>query len=265
MNLIWIGAGIVALLAVLATVFFARRSIKQTDYRFQKVSRIMNPSEKNFYECLIEDLGQDYEVFCKVEMNQVLKPKGSASAAKSAIQSLTQRGGFFDFVICVRSDMSIYGVIELENFNKTKRGADEKEREVFINRLCELANLKLFIFDVQQSYHNVDLKKLITGVVSESKKFNEQNTQVTIENDSYAYYTQNNSCPKCNSRLSVKVAVKGPYIGDKFLMCKKFPVCDYRKNLKKVSVDKLKEMQEKKEKKQAAVTASQAKGFKNWS
>jgi ssDNA-binding Zn-finger/Zn-ribbon topoisomerase 1 len=261
--MIWVGIGIAGLLFAVIILLFTKRKASKLSYRFQKVSRIMNPSEKNFYECLVEDLGDQYDVFCKVEMNQVLKPKRSVSGAKTS-SVLTQFGGFFDFVICNRSDMSIYGVIELENFNKATRASFEKEREVFINRICEKANIKLFIFDVQQSYHNVDLKKLITGEASEAKKFKEQNSQVTIENDSYAYYTQNSVCPKCQGGLSVKVAVKGPYIGDKFLMCKKFPVCDYRKNLKKVSVDKLKEMQEKQEAVKARIAEVQAKGFKNW-
>jgi len=63
------------------------------------------------------------------------------------------------------------------------------------------------------------------------------------------------SCPKCYSEVVVKIAVKGENIGEKFLMCRKYPYCDYQLPVKDVL---LKQLQEKEEQRRGKA------GYRNW-
>jgi ssDNA-binding Zn-finger/Zn-ribbon topoisomerase 1 len=102
--------------------------------------------------------------------------------------------------------------------------------------------LRLFYFDARADYTGLDICRLIIGK-SKGDRSNEDRlsathqSQLTIDNSSHSISGYARSCPKCRSEVVTKVSVKGRTIGEKFLMCRKYPYCDYRiakKDLKRV-------------------------------
>jgi ssDNA-binding Zn-finger/Zn-ribbon topoisomerase 1 len=141
------------------------------------------------------------------------------------------KGECLDYVLCKKKDMSIFGIIELENFEKSDNQKNKAEREHLINSICKSAHLRLFYFDVRQDYQGVDIRRLVTGRSSrpeQPESNGSSKTQFTIDNSSYAAFAKQRTCPQCNGEVVTKVAVKGKRIGEKFLMCRKYPYCDYR-------------------------------------
>ena len=112
-----------------------------------------------------------------------------------------------------------------------------------------------------QDYTGMDICRLITGrarTANTRKVVSADPSMVSVEESSMMYASsteKKHSCPKCYSDVVTKIAVKGDNIGEKFLMCRKYPYCDYQISVKDAVV---KEMQRKEE-----VSRSKA-GYRNW-
>ncbi len=167
-------------------------------------------------------------------------------------------GECFDYVLCKKHDLSIFGIVELENFEKNDRSSAQN-REILIGRICKSAHLRLFYFDTRQDYRGVDIQRLVTGRSSKQRKSvshepTGQPSHMTVDSSTYQMYAKNRSCPQCNGELVTKVAVKGKHIGEKYLLCRKYPYCDYRTHF---SDNKILKMQES--------VAHAKPAYKDWS
>jgi len=240
--------------------------------RIQKRSRLMLNAEKGLFEQLSEALESDYVVFPKVAMSDVIEVDSGVSGLSKSKSVQFLRGERFDFVLCNRQTMAIYAVVELEH-SKAVNNSDpkvskktlraQKERNDLINQLCEDVNLRVFYFDARQaeSYKSMNLCRLITG--RSKRKFQEAHmspthqSQLTIDVSSEAIIGNSRSCPKCRNELVTKVSMKGADIGEKYLMCRKYPYCDYRISMS--DIGSLQRIQQRE--KQDAV----AEGYSKWS
>ena len=230
-HLLWIGIVVVAALMLgIAIYFWGRRSIP-FDNVLQRRSRILSPAEKNFFECMLNALNEEFFVFTKVPMLEVVQVlPGTSYLNKKRIQKKLAAERF-DYVLCKRHDLSIFGVVELENLEKKGTRTKVSIRNKLINSLCEATRVRLFFIDVRQDYRDVDIRRLVTGRVSPENVVDThsvQASQMTIDNSSYAAFARQRSCPQCNGEMVTKVALKGKHLGQKFLMCRKYPYCDYR-------------------------------------
>lgn len=229
----------------------------------QRKSRLLSATEYSLFDCLVDELSDKYFVFAKVGLKEVVEPSPSARRLDAKRIREELNGHYFDFVLCSQADMSIYGVVELEHSDKSKATRKGKQRQKLVRRACMSANLKLFYFDVRQDYKAMDIARLITGK-SKRLAFNEDKlspthqSQLTIDNSSYSVVGNIRNCPKCRSEVVTKVSVKGTNIGEKFLMCRKYPYCDYRMSMKEVEEMNRAEQQE-------ADRKPKSEGFKNWS
>ena len=232
-------------------------------YEVQRRSRVLSNSERSFYEELCSAFDDDYAVLPKVEMSQIIEPKSQLSSSAKSVVSKMLENEHFDFVLCSRQNMAVFGVIELEHSDLgtgPKKSRQQITRNERISKLCEKAGVRVFFFDARQNYKSVDLSKLIIGrskLSEEAKMSPTHQSQLTIESPSNSIYGHTRNCPKCRSEIVTKVALKGSDIGEKFLMCRKYPYCDYRVSLK--DLERMREI-EQKESKQA-----ESGGYNNWS
>jgi ssDNA-binding Zn-finger/Zn-ribbon topoisomerase 1 len=231
------------LILALAYVFVRRRNFY--DFPIQLRSRLLFPAEKNFFEYLVDSFSDDFYIFTKVAMLDVVE--ASTMTSKGASQSVRNRLNTrcFDFVLCKKHDLSIFCIVELENVDAKKSKYDKAVRKKLIAEVCKSAGLKLFHFDVMQNYHRLDIRRLVTGKSSKTPNNGlasvvTQQAQFTVENFSYAAFAKGRRCPQCNGEVVTKVALKGKTIGEKALMCRKYPYCDYRVALSDEDVKKFK-------------------------
>ena len=222
---------IIAVIAV-AAYMLAYRKIANSylrDTHVQRKSRVLTPSERAFFEQLVRALSDDYYIFAKMSLSDVVEVSPKTNwLQKSSIQKCLGNTRL-DYILCQKRDLSIFGVVELENFDNKVAKKDRREREKLVSRICQLSNIRLFYFDARQDYQDMDIHQVITGRPSKGR-FEQSPThqsQLTIDR------SVNNSavsrpCPKCDGELAIKVAVKGKQMGKKFLMCRKYPYCDYQ-------------------------------------
>ena len=249
--------GLLLLVAVTVGVVVHRRRKAQTIYALQRRSKLLTPSEKTFFECLLNALSDEFYVFTKVAALDVVESSPRAGRLERRRIRKMLLGECFDYVLCKKHDLSIFGIVELENFDKHDKKGKEN-REALISKVCKSAHLRLFYFDTRQDYRGVDIQRLVTGRTSKQRKSTAQGTDqpshMTVDNSTYQMYAKNRSCPQCNGELVTKVAVKGKHIGEKYLLCRKYPYCDYRTH---VSDSKILQMQES--------VAHAKPAYKDWS
>jgi hypothetical protein len=247
----------VIILAVGAAVFW-RMLAARAELAIQRKSRLLCPAERSFFECLNNALNDEYYIFTKVRMLDIVEP----SPAANRIQTRGLYQGYseecLDYVLCKKLDLSIFGVVELENFEKQNDPKVREQREKKVSDLCKAANLRLFYFDIRQDYKDMDIRRLITGRSrpSSGQMSATHQSQLTIDGATVTEFGNARSCPKCHSEVVTKVAVKGSRIGEKFLMCRKYPYCDYKLPIDDEKVLKM----QKKEQHKAAKP-----GFGDWS
>jgi len=260
--IIWLLVAVAGFGALMGAYLYHKKKTKY-EFAIQRRSRLLSPAEKKFFECLDSSLSEDYHIFTKVAMMDVIESIPTANVFESKQNKKKLAGECFDFVLCKKQDLSVFGIVELENFEKRSGHREKASREKLINAVCKAAHLRLFYFDVRQDYQGIDIRRLITGrsaKPSEPEINGASRSQFTIDNSSYAAFAKQRSCPQCNGEVVTKVAVKGKRIGEKFLMCRKYPYCDYRVAMNDKHVMEKMQRSSAHDKK-----VSQKPGFSDWS
>lgn len=256
---------LVIVLALIEMFVINRRHISKFSFALQRRSKMLSPAEKNFFECLDNALGDEFYVFAKVSMLDAVEAKPAAGYFETRRIKKRLVGERFDYVLCKKHDLSLFGVVELENFEKKDNQKNKLYREILVSEVCKTTHLKLFYFDIRQDYADVDIRRLVTG--RQAKRRTEASagpittsgspSHLTVDNSHYEMYAKNRSCPQCNGEVVTKVAVKGKHIGQKYLLCRKYPYCDYRTQVSEQSLAKIQEQQ--------SADAAKSAGFKDWS
>ncbi|GAA6138840.1 DUF2726 domain-containing protein [Arenicella sp. 4NH20-0111] len=264
----WLIALLVILVASMFVyaLFSAGGSAASRVAGMKKKSRLFSASERKFFETLSDALDYDYHIFAKVSVLEIVEPgpKLSKGRFKSLKNELEKER--FDYVVCKKGDLSVAAVIELECFDKAVSRKRKQKRSALFSELCKATKLKLFYFDTRQDYLGVDIRRLITGsskvTLTDQKQSGDDRgiRQANERVESPSLITEHvgqNSCPDCHSDLVTKVAVKGKHIGERFLMCRKYPYCEYRVLLKEPNVVNMRSV--------GTQTKEPKKGFSDWS
>jgi len=209
----------------------------------QRKSRVFSVSERKFFESLSDALDYDFHIFAKVGVLEVIERSPQMSKGRFKRLSKQLEHERFDYVVCKKSDLSISAVIELECFDRRISRGRKSKRNNLIAELCKVSKLRLFYFDTRQDYLGLDIRRLITGSSKCAKDTQKKQDNSSVDDadlsHSHSMMTESvghNTCPDCHSELVTKVAVKGKHIGERFLMCRKYPYCEYRVLLNKPNV-----------------------------
>ncbi len=268
-NLLSQGWLVAAIAVVIATVFIfalvqSRASYARRVAGLQRKSRLFSVSERKFFESLSDALDYDFHIFAKVGVLEIIERGPSMSRAKFKSLCKQLENERFDYVLCKKSDLSVSAVIELECFDRAVKKSHKRQRDALISEICKASKLRLFYFDTRQDYLGLDIRRLITGSSKCANKPAPEQENSTLElselSDSQSLITEHvgdNTCPDCHSDLVTKVAVKGKHIGERFLMCRKYPYCEYRVLLNDPNVISIRSSSEKLE--------EIRKGYSGWS
>jgi len=230
----------------------------------QRKSRMFSVSERKFFESLTDALDYDFHIFAKVGVLEIIERGPKMSKFRFNKLNTDLEAERFDYVVCKKSDLSVSAVIELECFDRRIPRARKQKRNAMISELCKASKLRLFYFDTRQDYLGLDIRRLITGsskcakkVAKSTEKSTLDLSELSISRSMMTEQIGENTCPECHSDLVTKVAVKGKHIGERFLMCRKYPYCDYRVLLNDPNVVSIRS--------NSTQVAEVRKGFSEWS
>lgn len=241
------------------------RSFYRNKFPLEIKKRLLSVEEHNFLKSLERALDDDCYIFSKVQLSEITTLDKKINWIHHRVARQQLDSVCTDFVLCKKNDMSILGIVELEKFSKMISPKQKQYRERLLSSVCRKVDIRLFYFDGRQDYSGMDLCRLITGK-SKTTPSNRASavaadpSMVSVQEDDSMMETEAlekiRSCPKCYSDVVVKIAVKGENIGEKFLMCRKYPYCDYQLPVKDVLLKKMREKEDR----------SRGKaGYRNWS
>lgn len=126
---------------------------------FYKKAYLLTNTEKKFYFVLSEILGNDYLIFSKVRIaDLVYLPRGINNSDFYHYQNKVQ-SKHVDFVLCDKENIKPLLVIELDDSSHLR--PDRIDRDLLVDRIFENAKLPIKHIGVSQNYNKEDLLKKI--------------------------------------------------------------------------------------------------------
>lgn len=220
--MVWVLVAVVIAFAVFILVVKQRQrsdaDVEKTgaalDFPYLKQSTLFTPAERSFCGVLDQIAGNDFRVFGKVRVADVVavRPGLNNSARAKAFNLISAK--HFDFVLCAPGDLSVLCVIELNDASHQKK--DRQDRDAFLESVCAAAKLPLITFDAKRTYSAAEVKEQIVERLAEVL------LQAVSKTPSAA---SGPACPKCSSPMVKRVSKGGETAGKEFWGCSNFPVC----------------------------------------
>ena len=134
---------------------------------YERRKDFLTAAERSFYGVLLQAVGNDFSVFTKVNLADVVAPRlGLTASDRQRLRNkIVQK--HLDFVLCDRRTLQVALVIELDDSSHAlpdrKQSDDVKDVS-----LCQ-AGIKILRVPVRQSYSLSELSSLVKALVSSSK------------------------------------------------------------------------------------------------
>ena len=136
-------------LAMVARVY-SGRSGKSVRYPYQKQTTLFGPDDRAFFQALKAAVGDDYEVFGKMRVADilVLKKGHSKHDAHNVFNPIA--GRHFDFVLLEKKNLAIACAIQLQD--KTNPTVRQSESNDPLKSICEAVSLPYVRFYLNAQY-----------------------------------------------------------------------------------------------------------------
>ena len=137
------------------------KQVAATTFPYTRTDCFFSPAEASFFAALRVALAEEYEIFAKVRLLDVLnvKPGQGWQAAFNRVQSK-----HIDFLLCDRATSRPVLVIELDDSSHQR--ADRKTRDAFLDKALEVVGLPVLHVPVTRAYDPRELGRLIKSTLS---------------------------------------------------------------------------------------------------
>ena len=151
---------IIILVIYFTLIFFIRKKkndINNIDYVYKK--NPMTETEKNFFRCLkpITDKN-NLIIITQVPLQAIFKTNNQANFNKIRAKTI-------DFAL-VDNNYNYKGFIELDDYSHNRD--DRIKRDIFVNKLFEINNLKLKRIKVSKNYNLIDMDNYIKEITCQA-------------------------------------------------------------------------------------------------
>lgn len=166
MNWWTITAVIGALIVLLLVKVFTRNGSKTTKHPYQKYTALFSPDDRVFYEALKEAVGDNYEIFGKIRVADIVLPKKGSSRSDARLAFSPIAGRHFDFVLCDKKNLAVACAIQLRDKTNPARQAEDQKRP--LQSVCEAVALPFVRFDIKADYQVPEIReKLLSALRKE--------------------------------------------------------------------------------------------------
>lgn len=155
---IWIILIYAVLFLVVAFFAIVFKSKFKKDFPYIKNDSLLTEAEKKFYLVLVEILGNDYLIFSKVRMADLLHlPRMNGSNFYHYFNKIQSK--HVDFLICDKENIKPLLVIELDDSSHLQ--FNRMVRDLLVDKIFENAKLPIIHFKISANY---DKDFLIAGI-----------------------------------------------------------------------------------------------------
>lgn len=156
--LIGIVIGIALVVKIFANNSPEKEEVKKKPlYKYTRKNFLISRPEHEFFDILIEILGNEYHIFTQVHLPTILDHKVVGQNWKAAFSHIN--GKSVDFVICDKSYIKPLLAIELDD--KSHEREDRIERDGEVEQMLKEAGMPLLRFGNNGSFNKEEIKRLI--------------------------------------------------------------------------------------------------------
>ncbi len=189
----------------------------------------LSPTELSFYHVLRTVIGNRAIICPKVGLAEIFfvtRPHENYAYRSRIVQK------HVDFVLCAPKTMQPILGIELDDSSHAR--ADRQERDAFVNKAFEAANLPLLRLPAKRMYNTHELadelaKYLGEGTPQPKAAPVEPMKEISQQEPANGFPF----CPKCGVPMVVRTVAKGDHQGKQFYGCSNYPRCREMLPLKK--------------------------------
>ena len=159
-------AAIVALLAIGRLI----RSRKSARASYIRRDFLLSPEERQFFHALRRAAGEDYAIFGKIRVIDIITPRLAASAdpAWDALEATGET--HFPFVLCKPSDLSIACAVQLIQHQAPGRKVKDGNTHA-LKTICAAAGLPLVRLEAGPFYDHHDIRQAVAEAVRKEPLF----------------------------------------------------------------------------------------------
>ncbi len=150
--------GVILLLIVLKLLFSKNNAVGQP-YKYVLNKTLFTPAERSFLGVLDLAVADQYRIFGKVRVADILLPGKGLNKSNWQIAFNKVSAKHFDFVLCNKQTLEVIAVIELDD--KSHQKAKTQHRDSLLASVCATADLPLVRFATQSSYQVAEIQQKI--------------------------------------------------------------------------------------------------------
>jgi hypothetical protein len=235
---------IVFLVLVVIAIKLKLTAGKTESFPYTKKQVLFSQAERSFFGVLNQAIGEEYLVFGKVRIADVVEPQRNLdnSVRQKALNRISSK--HLDYVLCAKEDLSVACVIELNDQSHQQR--KRQERDAFLVGLCQAVSLPLVQVTAQRTYLVSEVRAKVMDALGGNRQepslepahvetpaipvsqlagepLNVAEREATQEVS--VPVAEAPSCPKCSAPMVCRQAKSGSNAGQKFWGCSTFPKC----------------------------------------
>lgn len=147
---------------IVAIALFSKFTVK--GHAYQTKGPLFTPAERSFLSILDSAVSNNYRIFGKVRVADVISPKKGMDRKnwQAAFNKISAK--HFDYVLCCKDTLKVVAVIELDDKSHKKKSSQARDK--FLESACESANLKLVRFPAKASYKVSEVSEKIENTIN---------------------------------------------------------------------------------------------------
>jgi hypothetical protein len=156
-QLLFGAAGLVATLLLLALVWVTARP------RYRRQDTLFTAAELSFYRVLDRAVGNDYRIFAKVRMADVVSPQRTVFRGLwwKAFTKVSSK--HVDYLLVQSDTLAIVAAIELDDRSHAQK--DRRERDRFVQKAFAQAGIPLLRIQARRDYNVGEVRKRIRKAI----------------------------------------------------------------------------------------------------
>ena len=141
---------VIAVVAALALLAGAAARWRREDLPYVPAATLLSPAERAFYHVLREAVADEYELFAKVRLGDILQVKSGVAGKRRLAAFGRISSKHADFVLCDPRTFGIVGVVELDD--RSHQLPARRERDRFFDAALAVASVPIVRVPVQRRY-----------------------------------------------------------------------------------------------------------------
>ena len=187
---------------------------KELPYRLR--DDFLSPAEFSFYKVFNSIYGTQLTVQSKVRLADVFfvaRPNENYTFFNRIAQK------HLDFLICDSRTMKPLLAVELDDSSHNR--LERKERDEFLDQVCQVAGLPLVRLPVKREYNTREIEERVSPFLTGNGPVH-YTAQIK---DEFPQTTAMPLCPKCGIPMVLRTASQGDHKGRQFYGCQNYPRC----------------------------------------